>query len=87
MKLDFTCIALFALAASACGDRAPGQPAPDSQVVRPDQVTSFATLYGANCAGCHGAEGKGGAVTRASGQDGSSVEQAMRGMMIASLSA
>jgi len=61
MKLDFICIAPLVLAASACGDRAPGQPAPDSQVVRPDQVTSFAALYGANCAGCHGAEGKGGA--------------------------
>ena len=27
----------------------------------PDQVLDFATLFAANCAGCHGAEGKGGA--------------------------
>jgi cytochrome c oxidase cbb3-type subunit III len=43
---------------SACALRAPGQPGPDSQVMRPDQVTSFAALYGANCAGCHGADGR-----------------------------
>jgi cytochrome c oxidase cbb3-type subunit 3 len=55
--------AALALTASGCGigDRAPGRPAPDSQVPRPDKVTSFAVLYAANCAGCHGAEGKGGA--------------------------
>jgi mono/diheme cytochrome c family protein len=26
--------------------------------VRSDQITDFATLYGRNCAGCHGADGK-----------------------------
>jgi mono/diheme cytochrome c family protein len=34
---------------------------PGSQVARPDKVTDFSLLYGSNCAGCHGAEGKGGA--------------------------
>ena len=29
--------------------------------MRPDQVLDFALLYGANCAGCHGADGRGGA--------------------------
>jgi cytochrome c oxidase cbb3-type subunit 3/ubiquinol-cytochrome c reductase cytochrome c subunit len=29
-------------------------------VLPPDELTDFATLYGQNCAGCHGAEGKGG---------------------------
>ena len=29
--------------------------------VRPDEVLDFKTLYAANCAGCHGAEGRGGA--------------------------
>ena len=55
--------AALTVAASGCGigDRAPGRPAPDSQVPRPDKVTSFAVLYAANCAGCHGPEGKGGA--------------------------
>jgi mono/diheme cytochrome c family protein len=53
--------AALAVVASGCDIRAPGRPAPDSQVPRPDKVTSFAVLYAANCAGCHGAEGKGGA--------------------------
>jgi mono/diheme cytochrome c family protein len=55
--------AALTVVASGCGigDRAPGRPSPDSQVVRPDKVTSFAVLYAANCAGCHGAGGKGGA--------------------------
>jgi mono/diheme cytochrome c family protein len=29
--------------------------------MRPSQVTDFATLYGRNCAGCHGSEGRPGA--------------------------
>ncbi len=63
MKLEAGPIAALTVIVSGCGvrDRAPGRPSPDSQVARPDKVTSFAPLYGANCAGCHGAEGKGGA--------------------------
>jgi len=63
MKLECAFIAGLMLATAACGapDRFSGKPSPESQVVRPDKVTSFATLYGANCAGCHGADGKGGA--------------------------
>jgi mono/diheme cytochrome c family protein len=38
-----------------------GQPQKDSEVVAPNQVLEFATLYAQNCAGCHGAEGRGGA--------------------------
>jgi len=53
--------AALTVVASGCDIRAPGRPAPDSQVPRPDKVTSFAVLYAANCAGCHGPEGKGGA--------------------------
>jgi cytochrome c oxidase cbb3-type subunit III len=52
----------LAVAISACGgsrDR-PGGPPVDPAVPRPDAVTAFAPLYAANCAGCHGAEGKGG---------------------------
>ncbi len=33
--------------------------------VRPSQVTDFATLYGENCAGCHGADGTPGAARAA----------------------
>jgi cytochrome c oxidase cbb3-type subunit 3 len=63
MKLERGFIAGLTLTAAACGprDRFPGKPSPESQVVRPDKVTAFATLYATNCAGCHGAEGKGGA--------------------------
>ena len=39
----------------------PGQPRKSSEVQAPNEVTDFRTLYGANCAGCHGAEGRGGA--------------------------
>jgi mono/diheme cytochrome c family protein len=39
----------------------PGRPAADSAVVRPDEIVDFGLLYSQNCAGCHGANGKGGA--------------------------
>jgi mono/diheme cytochrome c family protein len=45
---------------SAC-DRLPGKPRAEDRAVRPSQVMDFATLYGANCAGCHGGEGRPGA--------------------------
>jgi mono/diheme cytochrome c family protein len=38
-----------------------GQPQGDSDAVAPSQVSDFATLYSQNCAGCHGAQGRGGA--------------------------
>ena len=37
-----------------------GQPQGDSEAVAPSQVSNFATLYSQNCAGCHGAQGRGG---------------------------
>ncbi len=39
----------------------PGRPGPGPEVVRPDEVLDFNTLYKQNCSACHGAEGKGGA--------------------------
>jgi mono/diheme cytochrome c family protein len=39
----------------------PGKPGPEPEVVRPEQVLDFPTLYAQNCAGCHGANGKNGA--------------------------
>jgi cytochrome c oxidase cbb3-type subunit 3 len=49
-----------AILASGCG--APhGQPSKDSEVLAPKDVLDFSTLYAENCAGCHGAEGRGGA--------------------------
>src|SRR5712672_3947662 len=38
-----------------------GQPRKGSEPVAPNQVVDFGTLYAQNCAGCHGAEGRGGA--------------------------
>lgn len=34
-----------------------GRPLPGPEVLRPEQVLDFATLYKTNCAGCHGANG------------------------------
>jgi mono/diheme cytochrome c family protein len=39
----------------------PGRPGPHPEVVRPEEVLDFNTLYKENCSACHGAEGKGGA--------------------------
>jgi len=38
-----------------------GQPRKGSETLAPNEVLEFATLYAENCAGCHGAEGRGGA--------------------------
>src|SRR5689334_23592177 len=45
---------------SACNSP-PGRPRSGSEVQAPDEVTDFRTLYAENCAGCHGAQGRGGA--------------------------
>lgn len=37
---------------------APGRPKPGPEVIRPEEVQDFETLYRHNCAGCHGAEGQ-----------------------------
>jgi cytochrome c oxidase cbb3-type subunit 3 len=38
-----------------------GQPENNSEPVAPNQILDFGTLYAQNCAGCHGAQGRGGA--------------------------
>jgi cytochrome c oxidase cbb3-type subunit III len=38
-----------------------GQPRKGSEVLAPTQILEFSTLYAENCAGCHGADGRGGA--------------------------
>jgi len=45
---------------TACGSPH-GKPAAGSEMPAPDEVMEFRTLYGENCAGCHGTEGRGGA--------------------------
>jgi len=54
-------LAPFTLLIAAACTRMPGRPAADSQVVRPEAITAFEPLYGANCAGCHGENGRHGA--------------------------
>lgn len=54
-------LCLLAGAALLAGCNAPGKPGPEPEVVRPEQVLDFPTLYAQNCAGCHGVNGKNGA--------------------------
>jgi cytochrome c oxidase cbb3-type subunit 3 len=54
----FAVLALLLL--SACSTPH-GQPQKGSEPLAPNQVVDFGTLYAENCAGCHGAEGRGGA--------------------------
>ncbi|WP_433965973.1 c-type cytochrome [Tunturiibacter gelidiferens] len=55
LMLSAACIATF-----GCS-RIPGRPGPGPEVIRPDEVFDFATLYKENCAACHGSNGKNGA--------------------------
>jgi cytochrome c oxidase cbb3-type subunit 3 len=52
--------ALGAALLSGCGSPH-GQPRKGSETLAPNDVLEFAILYAENCAGCHGAEGRGGA--------------------------
>ncbi len=47
----------------ACGGctSSHGAPRSGAEEIPPDQILEFRVLYGQNCAGCHGADGKGGA--------------------------
>lgn len=49
-----------AMLLSGC-DSAPGRPAKGSETIAPDEILDFNTLFSQNCAGCHGAGGRGGA--------------------------
>jgi cytochrome c oxidase cbb3-type subunit III len=51
---------LFALASNGCAN-SPGKPGPNDIQINPADISDFDTLYKQNCAGCHGAAGKGGA--------------------------
>jgi mono/diheme cytochrome c family protein len=59
---SFYALALAAAALALVGcSRIPGRPGPGPEVVRPDEVLDFPTLYKANCAACHGENGRNGA--------------------------
>ncbi len=51
-------VGLALLALSGC-ENAPGRPAAGSAQIAPDAVADFDVLFGGNCAGCHGTDGKG----------------------------
>jgi cytochrome c oxidase cbb3-type subunit III len=56
----YVLVALGMMLTYGCG--APhGQPNKGSEVLAPNEVLEFGILYAENCAGCHGAEGRGGA--------------------------
>ena len=52
-------LAITFAALTGCTRDSAGPPV-DAEVVRPSKVVDFKTLYGRNCAGCHGPDGKGG---------------------------
>lgn len=57
-RKGFVIAGLSYILLAATGCRAPGKPGPEPEVVRPEQVVEFATLYKQNCAACHGEEGR-----------------------------
>jgi cytochrome c oxidase cbb3-type subunit 3 len=59
--ISFLAIASLTAALLAGCDSLPGKPTQADLPIRPSDVSDFATLYGENCAGCHGADGKSGA--------------------------
>jgi len=52
---------LALLAAAGCN--LPGKPKAGPEVPRPEEVLAFDKLYGDNCAGCHGVDGRNGSAT------------------------
>ena len=56
-------VAVMMVAVALCNgcNSSPGRPKSDSEIIPPSQVMEFGLLYSQNCAGCHGASGKGGA--------------------------
>jgi cytochrome c oxidase cbb3-type subunit III len=60
-RLSLVIFAIVAFAAGIGCSSSPGRPGKDSEVVPPNQIVDFKPLYSQNCAGCHGADGNGGA--------------------------
>jgi mono/diheme cytochrome c family protein len=54
-------VAVVAFLACAACSSFPGGHRPELAVVPPSEIVDFNALYGRNCAGCHGVEGRGGA--------------------------
>jgi cytochrome c oxidase cbb3-type subunit 3 len=62
MKICLLILGTVGLSAALSGcANAPGRPLPGDTPIVPSEISDFYVLYGENCAGCHGSEGKGGA--------------------------
>jgi len=62
MKISFLIFAALVLFIVMCGcANAPGKKLSAGTPIVPNEVSDFNILYGENCAGCHGSEGRGGA--------------------------
>jgi cytochrome c oxidase cbb3-type subunit III len=62
MKFRALIFAAVGLSSLLCGcANPPGRPVAGDEPVVPGEITDFSVLYGQNCAGCHGDNGKGGA--------------------------
>ena len=62
MKISLLLFAALVLFTVMCGcANAPGKQLSAGTPIVPNEVSDFNILYGENCAGCHGAEGRGGA--------------------------
>ena len=59
-RSTFVVLTIALMACAACTSSR-GAPRSNSEIVPPSEMLEFSLLYGQNCAGCHGAEGKGGA--------------------------
>jgi cytochrome c oxidase cbb3-type subunit III len=59
-RVSLLIASLLASAALASCSRFPGKPGPGPEVPRPDSVLDPVVLFGQNCQGCHGADGRNG---------------------------
>lgn len=60
-RVKAVAVAMLSTIAFIGCDQMPGRPTQADLPLRPSAVTDFTALYGENCAGCHGADGKFGA--------------------------
>jgi cytochrome c oxidase cbb3-type subunit 3 len=62
MKIGLCASAALLMSTVICGcANAPGKQLAASTPIVPNEISDFNVLYGENCAGCHGADGRGGA--------------------------
>ena len=62
MKISLLASAALVLSTVMCGcANAPGKQLAASTPIVPNEISDFNVLYGENCAGCHGPDGRGGA--------------------------